>query len=279
MAVDYEQLYNPRLVSPNFAEIFRGWTQRSEEVRKTSRAFLDVPYGPTEAEKLDVFQPKGPSKALLMFIHGGYWRALDKRDHSFIAPAFTDAGVTLAVPNYALCPKVTIEDIVRQMLQATAWLYRNGGHFGAPYHKVYVAGHSAGGHLTAMMLTALWPMFQRDLPAKTVQGGFSISGVYDLRAIVQVKSVNADVRLTNATAPKVSPSDMPPATDAPFYTAVGANEQGGFHDQNRLIARKWKRVHAADVPCPGDSHFSILDRLAEPGSRLNTAVLAMMGIH
>lgn len=278
MATDYEKLYNPRLSVPHFAELFKVWDARSTEVRSRIRRYLDVPYGQTAMEKLDIFMPAGASRGLLMFIHGGYWRALDKKDHSFIAPAFTEAGVTVAVVNYALCPSVTVEDITRQMLQASAWLYRNGGNFGAPFGKLHVAGHSAGGHLTAMMLAALWPVFASDLPPKVVQGGFSISGVFDVAPLINM-AMNADVRLTPKMAARVSPAFLPPATDAPLFTAVGGDEQSGFHHQNQLIAKKWKRVHAGDIPCPGENHFSILDRLAEPGSTLNRAVLAMMGVH
>src|SRR4029078_5562206 len=106
---------------------------------------------------------KGASGALLMFIHGGYWRALDKSQHSFVAEPFVSAGVTVAMINYALCPAVTVDEIVRQVLQATAWLYRNFNNFGAPPGPLFVAGHSAGGHLTAMTLAAQWPRFAPDL--------------------------------------------------------------------------------------------------------------------
>lgn len=278
MPVNNDALYNPRLVVKNFAEIFAGWTERSEAARGRGKVHLDVPYDAGPLERMDIFVPKGRSRGLLVFIHGGYWRMLDKKDHSFIAPAFVDADVTVAVVNYSLCPAVTIADIVMQMVQACAWLRRNGRHFGAPPDNLYVAGHSAGGHLTAMMLATLWPVYARDLPAKVVDGGFSISGVYDVSPIIHVPSVNADVRLTPALARKVSPAGMPPATDAPLWTAVGGEEQQGFHDQNRLIATRWKQVHAGDVPCPGENHFSILDRLSESGSVLNRAVLGMMGI-
>ena len=218
-------------------------------------------------EKLDLFQPQGRSRALLMFIHGGYWRALDKKDHSFVAAELVKHGVTVAVPNYALCPSVTIEEIVRQMLQASAWLWRNGGNFGAPYNRVHVAGHSAGGHLTAMMLAALWPSVARDLPKKVVSGGLAISGVYDLRDIVNVPSVNDDVRMTAAQAWKWSPMSLPPATDAPLYLAAGEKELPPFVDQNRAFGQHWKKVLAQDIPCPDDNHFSILEKLARSVER------------
>jgi len=213
-----------------------------------------------------------------MFIHGGYWRALDKKDHSFVAAELVKHGVTVAVPNYGLCPTVTVEEIVRQVLQACAWLHRNGNNFGAPLGNLYVSGHSAGGHLTAMAMAALFPVFRPDLPKKVVRGGLAISGVYDLRDIVNVPSVNTDVRLKPAQAEKVSPLFYPPATDAPLYLAAGGRELAPFTVQQAALAAKWKKVVAAEIPCPNDHHFSILDGLADPSSALFKGAMKMMGL-
>jgi len=166
-AAYWESQYNNRAAVPDHPQYFARWAEKSAAARKSLRCYLDVRYGAHVMEKMDIFQAQGRSRALFMFIHGGYWRALDKKDHSFVAAELVKRGVTVAVPNYALCPAVTIEDIVRQMLQACAWLYRNGGHFGAPYGNLHVSGHSAGGHLTAMMMAALFPTFARDLPGRS----------------------------------------------------------------------------------------------------------------
>jgi arylformamidase len=275
---DYDLLYNPRLTVPLYQRAFDRWQEASERARASLECYLDVPYGPGAAERADIFRAQGPAKGLLMFIHGGYWRSLDKKNFSFLAPGLTRAGVTLALPNYSLCPAVQVHDIVMQMVQACAWLYRNGSNFGAPAGRLWVCGHSAGGHLTAMMLAAVWPAYAADLPKKTVLGGFSISGLYDLTEICKAKSINCDVRLDPKSATKSSPAFLPPATDAPLYTAVGEAENEGFHIQNRLIAGNWKKVHEADLVCSGDNHFTVLDRLADPAGTLNTAVLGMMGI-
>jgi arylformamidase len=278
MTDKYDLLYNPRFIVSNFQAITQGWTERSAKTRATQDCHLDIPYGSDATEKLDVFRARGESKALLIFIHGGYWRGFDKKDFSFVAPALTEAGITVAVPNYALCPKVTVEDIVRQMVQATAWLYRNGVNFGAPRHRLYVCGHSAGGHLTAMMLAALWPIYAGDLPKQVVNAGLSISGLYDLTEIMKTPSLNSDIRLTEESARKVSPITYPPVAGVPLYTAVGSEENEGFHIQNRLIMSKWKSVHKADIPCPGDNHFTVLDRLTEPSSALFKATMKMMEV-
>jgi arylformamidase len=274
----WDSLYNNRAAVPDHPQYFARWAEKSEAARRSLRCYLDVPYGSHAMEKMDIFLAQGRSRALLMFIHGGYWRALDKKDHSFVAAELVKRGVTVAVPNYALCPAVTVEDIVRQMLQACAWLYRNGGHFGAPYGSVHVSGHSAGGHLTAMMMAAVWPTFAPDLPKKVVKGGLAISGVYDLRDIVRVPSINNDVRLTPAQALKASPMFLPPATDAPLYLAAGGKELPPFVDQNRSFGEKWRRVLAQDIPCPHDHHFSILEKLVDPSSALFHGAMKMMGL-
>jgi arylformamidase len=274
----WEAQYNNRAAVPDFQQYFDRWNARSEETRRRVRCSLDVPYGPHPMEKMDLFMPAGASRACLMFIHGGYWRALDKKDHSFVAAELVRHGVTVAVPNYALCPAVTVEEIVRQVLQACAWLYRNGTNFGAPLGNLYVSGHSAGGHLTAMAMAALFPKFRPDLPKKVVRGGLAISGVYDLRDIVNVPSVNNDVRLKPAPAEKVSPLFYPPATDAPLYLAAGGRELAPFIEQQAALAAKWKKVVAAEIPCPNDHHFSILDGLADPSSALFEGAMKMMGL-
>ncbi len=272
---DYDLLYNPRLTVSGYEEIFARWERDSERARARLDCYLDVPYGAAQSETLDIFRANGGSRGLLMVIHGGYWRSLDKMRFSFLAPALADAGITVAVVNYALCPTVQVADIVMQMVQASAWLYRNGANFGAPAGRLAVCGHSAGGHLAAMMLACQWSTYSPDLPRKVVSCALSISGLYDLTEIVKVPSVNGDVRLTEKTALKVSPAFIAPATEAPLYTAVGTEENEGFHIQNRLIAERWSTVHRADVPCPGRNHFTVLDDLCDPGTRLFQSVLEL----
>jgi arylformamidase len=149
----YESGYNPRLAVPEFARHFARWTENSAKVRKDLSPYLDVPYGSGPLEKLDLFRSKGPSRGLLMFIHGGYWRALDKSQHSFVAAPFVQAGITVATINYALCPAVTVADIVRRYSTPARFPHLRSG---APDHKLHVPG-PAGGHLTAMVLAAQWP--------------------------------------------------------------------------------------------------------------------------
>jgi arylformamidase len=129
-----------------------------------------------------------------------------------------------------------------------------------------------------MALAAVWPKFAADLPKKVVQASLSISGIYDVEPVMNTPSVNVDVRLEPQQARRVSPAYLPPASDAPLYTAVGGKEQAGFHEQNQLIRSRWKSVVKDDFACPDDNHFTILDRFADPQSVLFKGALKMMGV-
>jgi arylformamidase len=275
-----ETLFNNRAAVPDFQDYFDRWARKSEQVRLAHRERFekDVPYGDDIMETMDVFLPKGESKALLMFIHGGYWRSLDKNEHAFVAAPYVEAGVTVASINYSLCPAVSVEHIVKQVVAAAAYLYKNAGDFDAPRRRMFVAGHSAGGHLAAMALACLWRQAAPGLPQKVFQAGLSISGLYDMRALARVPSINVDLKLTEESAARVSPALMTPPTNAPLSIAVGGREIGGFKDQHRLIAQAWRGVIGEDIPCPEDNHFSILERFGDPDSTLCRATLRMMGL-
>jgi len=272
----YDRQYNARAMIPDHAKIFERWKTRSQEARAHLPCRLDIPYGTSPAEMLDIFPAEGKSEALLVFIHGGYWRSLDKGDFSFLAPAFSRRGVTVALPNYALCPKVGIEDIVKQNLLAIAWLWHYGARYGVNPGRLYVAGHSAGGHLTAMMLAARWNAYMPALPYNLVKGGLAISGVYDLEPLVHAPFVNQDLKLDQAEARRLSPVAIPPATTSPLYTAVGGDESDEFKRQSALIASTWRYAFAGDIPMPGRNHLTVVEELANPASALFQGALAMM---
>ena len=268
--------YNNRALVPDHAQYFARWAERSARARATMTCYLDREYGPAPGEKLDIFPARKGDGSVLMFIHGGYWRSLDKQDFSYLAPSWVDAGVSLVVVNYDLCPAIAIEEIVCQMLRASAWLYRHAEEYGMDEERLFVCGHSAGAHLTAMMMAALWPVFDPALPRDLFKGGLAISGVYDLRPLVDVDFLSADLRLDEASALKVSPAFLPPATRAPLFTCVGGLESSEFKRQNALLAQRWRSAVAADVPMPGRHHFSVVDELANPASALFAGAKRMM---
>jgi arylformamidase len=277
-AAYYESMFNNRAAVPEFQTHFDSWAARSEQARRELDVELDVPYGDDRMETMDIFRPAGDAKAVLMFIHGGYWRSLDKSHHSFVAPPFLNAGAAVAAINYSLCPAVRVEDIVSQCLKAMAWLYRNAAEVGAPRNRIFVAGHSAGGHLAAMCMAAQWTRYSRGLPERVVQGGLSVSGIYDLAPIARTPSINMDLHLTEADALKLSPACMPAPAKIEFNIAVGGRELGGFKEQHALIASQWSSVIARDIPCPDDDHFTILNSFANSETELGKAALGMMSL-
>jgi arylformamidase len=260
--------YNNRELVPDHPQYFARWQQASERARATMTCKRDLRFGDGPKETLDLFPARKGDGTCMMFIHGGYWRALDKADFSFLAPAWVDAGVSLAVVNYDLCPAVSIEEIVRQMLRASRWLWLNAEEHGMDQDRLYVSGHSAGGHLTAMMMAAVFPAFDARLPKDLFKGGLAISGIYDMRPLIGVDFLQPDLRLDEESAARLSPAFLPPATRAPLMTSVGGAESGEFRRQTRLLGERWKSVFSGDVAMPGKNHFSVVDGLAEPASPL-----------
>ena len=271
--------YNNRELVPEHPQFLARWAELSARARSTMTCYLDRAYGEQPGETIDIFPARKGDGSALLFIHGGYWRSLDKNDFSFLAPALVDAGVSLVVVNYDLCPKVTIERIVQQMLAASAWLFRNAERYGMDEERLFVCGHSAGAHLAAMMLAALWPVLDRALPKDLYKGALAVSGVYDLRPLTQVGWLNGDLRLDEESAFRLSPAYLPPATRAPLYLAVGGLESSEFKRQNALLARRWKPVLAGNVAMPGTDHFTVIGGLAEPGNALFAAARRMMGLY
>ena len=270
--------YNNRARIPDHQHLFDRWSRDSAIARDRSSRRLDIAYGPGPAETLDVFPSAREDAPVLFFIHGGYWRALDKRDVSFIGPSFTREGAMVVVPNYALAPAVSIETIALQMVQALAWTWRHAALYGGNPKRIIVAGHSAGGHLAALLLTCRWTSVAADLPAGLLAGGLAISGLFDLEPIRQTPFLQPDLRLTPASVRKLSPAGLP-APSVPLYATVGGAESEEFLRQNELIRSAWGE--AAVPVCetiPGVHHLSVLDDLVEPHGRLHGLALRLLGL-
>jgi arylformamidase len=274
--------YNNRGLVPDYAQHLAHWAQASADARISSPCHLDLAYDASHRQTLDVFTPKsrafvpGP---VLIFIHGGYWRALDKSDVSFVAPSFTKRGALVVVPNYALCPTVSIETIVLQMVQAVAWTWRHAARYGGDPQRIVVAGHSAGGHLVSMLLSCRWRDVAGDLPAQPLVGGLSISGVYDLEPIRHTPFLQPDLRLTPASVARLSPAFFPRPKGTRLFAAVGADESSEFLRQNALIRDVWgpTAVPVCDE-VPGTNHFSVLNTLAEPAGHTHALALRLLGL-
>jgi arylformamidase len=260
----HELQYNNRRRVPDFEQYFERWRRESAQARAQLRCHLDIPFIAGEAVALDVFPAARADAPVLVFIHGGYWRSLDKADHAFVAPPFVGAGATVVVPNYALCPAVTIDTIALQSALALAWVHRNAARYGADAARVVVVGHSAGGHLAAMLLACDGRRLAPDLPPRLVRRAVSISGLYDLAPLAAAPSLQADLRLTPDVIARASPARFAAPAGARLASVVGALESEEFLRHNRLIRERWgDAVVPVCEALPGRNHFSVLDELVE----------------
>ena len=280
-AATLDKLYNNRLLVPECLEILQRWKQDSAAVRQSTDCKLDVAYGQTESEELDVFPSAkiGSSKAapVLIFIHGGYWRSLDKADQSFLAPAFTQQGSCVVIPNYSLCPAVTVSDIVLQLVNAVAWVYKNIDKYGGDPKRITVAGHSAGGHLVAMLLSCLWQKFDKTLPNDVVKNALSISGLFELETPMHSPYLQDSLHLTPAEVKCISPAWMPAPASGKLYSVVGGDESPEFLRHNQLIQDVWgKQAVPVSEQLPGLNHFTVLEALCQPTHRLHQLALELL---
>lgn len=275
--------YNNRLRVPDFLTRHVQRWQADSAAARQQLWYQDVAYSRDTSETLDIFSAQGARGAgapVLVFIHGGYWRSLDKADHSFVAPAFTQQGVCVVVPNYALCSAmgcVSIEDIVMQMVRAVAWVHRHIADYGGDPSRITVVGHSAGGHIAAMLALCEWERVDPALPSQVVRSAMSISGLHDLAPIRACPYLQVDLKLTPSQVRRASPAYLArPRT--PVVAVCGGQESSEFLRQNKLLQDAWG---AGQVPVceamPGLNHFSVLESLLDPAHRTHALARQLLG--
>jgi len=275
-ALDTE--YDNRKKVPNHREWLSRYAAESARARTDFEARLDVPFGTHAGERLDIFPARAAGAPVHVFIHGGYWQWLDKSDFSFVARGLQPEGAAVVVVNYALIPTVGMDELVRQCRASIAWLHRHAASFGGDPNRIYVSGHSAGGHLVAMAMSTDWQAFG-GLPTDVIKAGCAISGLYDLEPI-RLCYLNDVLALTPDAARRNSPVLLPPPAAGSLLLAVGGDEGPEYHRQTNDLAAAWRGGGCAleVLDMAGHDHFSIAGELESPVSLLARAIQRQMGL-
>lgn len=281
---DYDQQaldaqYNLRPLWPDVPEVTAYRENESAAVRGRIPGRLNIAYGAEPKETLDVFPPSNgrAGAPALIYIHGGYWQVSDKNDTTYIAPAFLDAGVAFVTLNYTLAPDGDIDLMVDQCRRAVAWIYRNAAEIGVDPERLYVAGHSAGGHLAAMLLATDWMDVDPSLPPVPVRGVCALSGLYDLEPI-RLTFMNEVLAIDPEMAARNSPLGLDPVADIPLILSVGGLETDEFkrHQAELLAAWGAKGLKIEEIPAPECHHYTIVGHFGDSGSALHKAMISMI---
>ena len=273
-----DEQYNNRARVPEFEEYLKRWERDSARVRQESPVRENIAYGTGEREKLDIFPGQSGSPALV-FIHGGYWQLLDKSRFSFIAPPLIEKGYTVVVLNYPLCPAVKLRDIVRSLRWAMVFLYRNINKYNGDPERLNLAGHSAGGHLVAMLLATPWSELDSSLQEGFIKTGVSISGLFELEPIRHT-FVNEALKLDQSEIDELSPINLAPPSTGRLDLFVGAKESEEFKRQSADITNAWSTPEFMTYyeELAGQDHFSIVDEMVNPQSNLFRLLVERAGL-
>ncbi|NQU61510.1 MAG: alpha/beta hydrolase [Rhodospirillales bacterium] len=276
--------YNNRAHVPDHVEIYEVRKAEGDAALGQFQTHLDVPYGLSGEETLDIFFPENPTQMpggapINIFFHGGYWFSRHKDDFRWLANGLAARGGILVIVNYALIPDVDLDELVQQCRASVAWVFDNAETFGGDKNRIFVSGHSAGGHLTAMMMATDWPALSNGLPADLIKGGTAISGIYDLEPI-RLGFMQETLGFTAEQVAAYSPVGLTPKTKAPMIVVVGGSETDEFIRQSKDFAEAWGKSLSdlqEQVP-PGLNHFTVLDEFAAPETELMKAVAKQMGL-
>lgn len=275
---ELDRQYNNLARIPDHEAYAARWSAASLQTRESAPCRLDIAYGDRPRERLDLFFPEDPETLrdapIHVFIHGGYWYAQAKENFSFVAQGLIQAGVIVAVLDYELCPDVDISEIVRQVRAALAWLWRNAAEFGGDPQRIFVSGHSAGGHLTAMSLATSWPAFGTGLPENLVKGGVTVGGVFDLEPIRHC-FLNDILGLDEMMARLESPIHNLPVGQVSLVVAVGECESAEFVRQSQEFAAACTNTGIpAELMVIGEHHhISVMDELGHADGLITAAIL------
>lgn len=269
--VDYEVEYNNRARVPEHPVHIAAWASDAAAYRALAPHEASIPYGPSAKEAFDFFPvTKDHGGPVILFIHGGYWQALDRSFFSHMAKGPNANGLSVAVMSYGLCPDVSMATIVDQVRACALAVWRKTG------RKIVAAGHSAGGHLTAMLLATDWQALDPIAPVDLVSAGLSISGLFELEPLVGT-TINTPLRMDIAEARRLSPIGLKPNAGTHHTAFVGGAESAEYLRQSRTITEIWGKAgcQTAYAEIAGANHFTVVDGLAEARSELTDALVAL----
>ncbi len=270
--------YNLRVLMPDESSSYEEFCAReSEKVRGDLDHRLDVPFGPTLAEHLDIY-PAGDGAPVLIYVHGGFWAMRASKEFGFVARGPVSRGVATVVTNYALAPAVNIDEIVRQTRAAVAWTYKNAASFGGDPGRIHVAGHSAGGHLVAMLLETDWEGVY-GLPRDVVKSACAISSLFDL-APFPYTFLQPKLQLSWGQALRNSPILHLPDEAPPLLITYGEDETTEFKRQSEEFLKTWKSkgLEGDLLVLSGKNHYDVIDGFLDAESPLCSAILGPMGL-
>lgn len=276
-AEEIEAQYNLRAGRPDYdTAVVPGWIERSRHARETLPCDLDIVYGSGPRQKLDIFHASADAPTLVYF-HGGFWQRGDKSAYGFLAEPFLAAGVNVVMVGYDLCPSVSIAAISVQAREAMLWIWRNAAALKIDAARLSVMGHSAGGHITAMLLGTDWRGLDPAAPLDLIKAGIPVSPLNDLEPL-RFTSINTALGMDRAEAASESPMNNPPVTDAPQLVVFGERETAEFRRQAEIYVEAF-RTPDRPIECyavPDCDHFDELNALAQPDSAFFRKSLALI---
>jgi arylformamidase len=273
---DLDYQYNNRLQVPGYATHFEQWEQWSRKTESQYTLIKDIAYGAHVRERLDIYPSFQPNSKTLIFIHGGYWKSMVKESFHFVANGFQPYNITTVFIEYPLMPEASMDQLVQSCNKAIHWVQQNISLYNGNAAQLYVAGHSAGGHLAAMLMVD----DTANQPAKSnaIKAVCTLSGLFNLQP-VRCSYLNNSLQLDEATALRNSPVNLKPYLACPLLIAVGGEESNEFKEQSAQLYDSWKnQVPIQLIEMDALNHFSIVEALADSATNLHKAVCTMMGL-
>ena len=274
---DFEDQYNLSKNRPDLKELLASWSEQSRLIRRTTQCFLNIAYGTSQREKLDLFLVAEVNNPILIYLHGGYWQRGNKDIYSFLAQPFVCQNINVAIINYGLAPYFELSRIIEHVKSAIEFLWTNSFKFGFSREKIHIMGHSAGGHLSAMMMTTSWPNLEKSPTTFPIKSSIHLSLISDLKPLRET-SINLKLKLSDHDIRNLSPLYIPPVTNAPQLIAWGEKETKEFERQSNDYINKYSTVERKieGYIVPDVDHYDIINKLVDSDSIFFQKILSQL---